>query len=180
MRGHVQWAARGEGWQESRAAGGLGASNAPVTRREEDRGTDSAELCVSSTQAATIVLLSNCRPTIGRNPPSESARHGVLVLSVAGCEDLWRRALVHEEVDHVEEAAKVVLVVLTSRDEDDRNAGSNTDGVLCVEILEAKALAQENTIGTRQGDLRPHRQPRFPPEGLSHRPESGERTRYSG
>jgi hypothetical protein len=79
----------------------------------------------------------------GSREPGEGARHGVLILSVTSREDLWRTGLAEEEVDHVEETAEAVAVPLASRDEDDRDIGGNTDGVLSVEVLVIRIVSTE-------------------------------------
>ena len=67
---------------------------------------------------------------------SHSARDGVLVLAVTGSKDLRWGVLTKQEVDHVEEAAKVAIAILLARgDENSWHLGGNTNSVLDIEVL---------------------------------------------
>ena len=71
----------------------------------------------------------------GKDVLSKLLRDGVLVLAVRGRHDLGGSILAEDEVDDVEEARKVaVLVLVTDGDEDRRDTGGNADGVLDVEV----------------------------------------------
>ena len=71
----------------------------------------------------------------GEDVLCELLRDGVLVLTVGGRHDVRGSVLVEDVVDNVEEAREVtVLVAVTNGDEDGRDASSNTDGVLDVEV----------------------------------------------
>ena len=67
---------------------------------------------------------------------SHGQRDVGFVEAVAGRENSWRGVLVEEEVDDIEEAFQsTVLEVLTNGNEDGRDTGGDTDGVLNVEVL---------------------------------------------
>ena len=67
---------------------------------------------------------------------SHGQRDVGFVEAVAGRENSWRGVLVEEEVDDIEEAFQsTVLEVLTDGNEDGRDTGGDTDGVLNVEVL---------------------------------------------
>ena len=67
---------------------------------------------------------------------SHGQRDVGFVEAVAGRENSWRGVLVEEEVDDIEEAFEIpILRLISDGDENSRYAGSNTDGILDVEVL---------------------------------------------
>ena len=73
--------------------------------------------------------------TKGYNLRSKCTRDGILILAIAGSENLWWTGLVKKEVDLIKGPAEAVMSSISGRDEDGWDAGGNTDRVLSVEVL---------------------------------------------
>ena len=81
------------------------------------------------------LALSSSHGRDGKDVLCELLRDSVLVLAIGGRHDVRGSVLVEDVVDNVKETRKVaVLVAVTNGDEDGRDASSNTDGVLDVEV----------------------------------------------
>lgn len=81
---------------------------------------------------------------------SKGGRDGVLVLSVTGGQHVRWVRLAIEEVDDIEETFQsTVLEVLTNGDEYGRDTGSDTNGVLNIEILYVPTVSNNVIIVRR-------------------------------
>lgn len=140
--GH-EGATGGEGRDEGRAARGLRAGDAAVSRGEEDGGAARAELHVRVAQLAIIAIsLTKSRETQTDDVLGKTAGDRVLVLAVRGREDVRWVGLAEQEVDDVEEPAeRAVLRVLADGDERRRDAARHANRVLNIQIgLDARLV----------------------------------------
>lgn len=134
----------GEGRHEGRAARGLRAGDAAVSRGEEDGGSARAELHVRVAQLAiiTISLMKSYERRTQLDVLGKTAGDGVLVLAVRGREDVRRAGLAEQEVDDIEEPAeRAVLRVLADGDERRRDAARHANRVLNIQVrLDARLV----------------------------------------
>lgn len=80
---------------------------------------------------------------------SHGQRDVGFVEAVAGRENSWRGVLVEEEVDDIEEAIDIIVVVFAHRDECHGYVRCNADGVLSVEVLHARRKPVSTSHGAR-------------------------------
>ena len=86
---NVQRASRWKGRQEGRALSGLGTGDTTVTRREEYRSSTSTKLSIRGAQITIQTIEQGALDESTKYSLGHRARDGVLVLTVAGGENLW-------------------------------------------------------------------------------------------